>query len=321
LIGALTAVALLIVAGVAIAGVKLMRHHNPAAAAAPPTASAAPAAQSTNGGHFAGTYRADFGPGTDLEGKPVPGGRTTTDTWGVRSTCGPGGCVATASIIGGSGLILVSNLVFDELADSWVAVALATAQCNGAPAEIWVVFTLQPHPDGTLSGETTRAATNSGCVVKRTMTFTRTGDVDVTKVPDPAALPPRAVSSAETLHGRYHETTTFTNGTMVPGQDDLTVRTNCLRAGDRCMSLFHAPDGVVTLVFGGGKWSRNEEGNVPCERGGTAHMTLTAEYPLPEQLQDPIPLLTGHGSQAVAAGSPCGGGGGDFDDKFVRTGE
>jgi serine/threonine-protein kinase len=268
-----------------------------------------------------GTYRADFGPGTDLEGKPIAGAATTTDTWGVRSTCGPGGCVATASVTGHSGPLLVSNLVFDQLGGSWVAVGLAAAQCNGAPAEIWVEFTLQPHPDGTFVGETSRAAANSGCVVKRTVTFTRTGEADVAKIPDPGALPPRAASSAELLHGRYHETIAFTNGTMVPGQDDLTVATNCLRVGDRCMSLFHAPDGVVTLIFASGKWTRNEQGNTPCEGGGTARITLTAEYPLPDPLQDPIPVLTGRGNRNVSTGGACAGGGGDFDDKFVRTGD
>jgi serine/threonine protein kinase len=316
-IGALAAIALLVVTGAVIVGVKLTRHHNPVAAAPPPAGAATAAA---NGGQFMGTYRADYGPGTDLEGKPIPGAQELTATWGVRSTCGPAGCAATASIVGGGGILLVSNLVFDELGGTWVAVGLASAQCNGAAAEIWVVFTLQPHPDGTLSGETTRAATNSGCVVKRAVNFTRTGDLDLATVPDPAALPPRATSAAQTLHGRYHESLVFTNGTMVPGQDDLTVRTDCLRTGDRCMSLFHAPDGVVTLVFGAGKWTRNEAGTVPCQSGGAAQITLTAQYPLPEQLQDPIPLLTGHGNQTVSTASACTAGG-DFEDKFVRTGD
>jgi serine/threonine protein kinase, bacterial len=180
------------------------------------------------------------------------------------------------------------------------------------------VFTLQPQPDGTLSGETTRGTTNSCSSGKRTVTFTRTGDADVTKVPDPADLPPRAVSPAAALHGRYHEAITYSNGNSALGQDDVTVRTECLRSGDRCISLFHAPDGVVPLVFGGGKWTRDDEGTVPCNLGGMTHIKITAEYPLPEQLQDPIPLLTGHG-QNVSTGSACSGG--DFDDKFERTGD
>jgi serine/threonine protein kinase, bacterial len=310
LIAALGAIAVLIVAGGAFAGVVLSRHHNPVATA--PSATAATSAVA-----FTGTYRADYGPGTDLDGKPIAGAPATTGTWGVRSTCGPGGCVATASYLGGSGIVLVSNLVFDEVGGSWVAVGLGSTQCNNAPTDVWVVFTLQPHPDGTLSGDTTRNTSNSCSSLKRTVTFTRTGDPDVARVPDPAALPPRATSPAETLHGRYHEAITYANGSYAPGQDDLTVRTNCLRTGDRCISVFHAPDGVVPLVFDGGKWTRNDEGTVPCALGGTTHIKITAEYPLPEQLQDPIPELTGHG-QNVSTGACAGG---DFEDKFVRTGD
>lgn len=316
MIAAIAAVAVLIAGGV-FAGIRLTHHASPPPAATPKAQAAANA--SPVGEQFSGTYRADYGPGTDLEGKVVAGAATSTATWNVRSTCGAGGCVATASITGGVGVMLVSNMVFDQVGGNWVAVGLASAPCNNTPSEIWVVYTLQPHPDGTLSGASTRAATNSTCDAKRTVTFTRTGDVDPNSLPDPAGLPPRATSAAQVLHGRYHEAITFTNGNIVPGQDDLTVETNCLRTGDRCMSLFHAPDGVVTLMFAGDKWTRNEQGTIPCPQGGTGQITLTAEYPMPQQPQDPLQELTGHGRQDVAPGSTCPAGG-EFDDKFVRTG-
>ncbi|HXB88647.1 serine/threonine-protein kinase [Mycobacterium sp.] len=316
-LAALVVIPLLIVAGGVFAGVTYLQHRGQAGSTNPADeASSATAAAKAHS--FNGTYRADYGPGTDLEGKPVAGATAMTGTWGVRSTCGASGCVATASYTGGSGIVLVSNLVFDEVGSSWIAVGLGSTPCNNAPAEVWVVFTLQPQPDGTLSGETTRSTTNSCSSGKRRVTFTRTGDPDVTKIPDPAALPPRAASPASALHGRYHETITYANGNSAPGQDDVTVRTECLRAGDRCMSLFHAPDGVVPLVFSGGKWTRDDEGTVPCNLGGTVHIRLTAEYPLPDPLQEPIPVLTGHG-QNVTAGSACAGG--DFEDKFERTGD
>jgi len=47
---------------------------------------------------------------------------------------------------------------------------------------------------------------------------------------------------------------------------------------------------------------------------------LTSEGSTPKQLDDPIALLTGRGSQTVAAGGACTGGG-DFMDKFERTGD
>ena len=311
LIASLAVTALLLVAAAIFAGVTFVQHHD-RAGSTPSTATAITAHA------FSGTYRADYGPGTDLEGKAVAGAPPMTGTWDVRSTCGSGGCIATASYVGGSGVVLVSNLVFDQVGGNWLAVGLGSTSCNDAPTEVWVVFTLQPQPDGTLSGETTRSTTNSCSTAKRAVTFTRTGDPDLSRVPDPAALPPRAASPSTALRGRYHETITYANGGSAPGQDDLTVRTVCLRTGDRCMSLFHAIDGVVPLVFSGGKWTRNDEGTVPCNLGGTVNIKLSAEYPLPDPLQDPIPLLTGHGHN-VTTGSACAGG--DFEDKFERTGD
>ncbi|HYZ68055.1 MAG TPA: hypothetical protein VE666_09680 [Mycobacterium sp.] len=49
-------------------------------------------------------------------------------------------------------------------------------------------------------------------------------------------------------------------------------------------------------------------------------MDPTADYPMPTEVEDPIVLLTGRGRQTVAAGGACTGGG-DFRDKFERTGD
>lgn len=308
LVGALVFVATLILVAGVIAVVEFTgRDKSPAG---PPAA---------NDAQFSGTYTADYGPGTDLEDKPVPNAPATTSNWAVRSECGSAGCVATAANVSGAGMALLSNLTFDQLGGTWVAVGLSSAQCGGdQPVELWVIFTLQPQSDGTLTGETIRASTNGACAAKRTVKFTRTGDPDPTKVPDPAVLPPRAVSPAEALHGSYRQTTTFTNGNVVPG-NVLSANTYCLRTGDRCMSLFHSPDGVVTLIFADDKWTRDEAGTTSCPGGGTAQVTITAEYPMPKQLDDPIALLTGRGKQTVAAGGACAGGG-DFTDTFERTG-
>jgi serine/threonine protein kinase len=311
LIGAVVFIVTLVVVVGVVAVVELTQRDKPAPAA--------PSAPSASGSDFSGTYRADYGPGTDLEGNPVPNAPATTSNWAVRSTCGASGCAATAANISGASMALLSNLTFDKLGGTWVAVGLASTQCGDAPAELWVVFTLQPHPDGTLSGETVRASTNSACAAKRTVKFTRTGDPDLNKVPDPEVLPPRSVSPAEALRGSYRQTTTLANGNVLPGSV-LSANTYCLRTGDRCMSLFHAPDGAVTLMFANDKWTRNEQGTTTCGAGGTAQMTVTAEYPMPAQLDDPISLLTGHGNQTVVAGGDCTGGGA-FTDKFERTGD
>ena len=76
----------------------------------------------------------------------------------------------------------------------------------------------------------------------------------------------------------------------------------------------------MTLIFADGKWTRNETGAATCTQGGTAQMSVTAVYPLPAQLEDPIPVLTGHGTQTVAPGGACPGGG-DFVDTYERTGD
>jgi serine/threonine-protein kinase len=214
----------------------------------------------------------------------------------------------------------LSNLTFDQLGGAWVAVGIASAQCGrDKPSELWLVYTLQPQPDGTLSGETIRASTDGACAAKRTMKFTRTGDPDLNKVPDPAVLPPRSATVADALRGSYRHTMTFTNGNVVSGEL-LAVNTYCLRTGDRCMSLFHSPDGVVTLVFANDKWTRNEQAATTCPAGGTAQMTITADYPMPSQIDDPIAVLTGRGTQTIAPGGACTGGG-DFEGRFERTGD
>jgi serine/threonine-protein kinase len=86
------------------------------------------------------------------------------------------------------------------------------------------------------------------------------------------------------------------------------------------MSLFHGKDGAVTLIFAKDKWTRNEQGTTNCSQTGTAQITVNAEYPLPAEMEDPLAVLTGHGNETVAAGGDCTGSGGEFDDRFERTG-
>jgi hypothetical protein len=251
---------------------------------------------------------------TDLDGKPSGGPAPATVTWGVRSAYRATGCVATAARISGDPT-LVSTLVFDDVGGHWMAVGAVSGRCKNAPAENWVVIALQPRPDGALSGEYSSTFSNA-CATKRAVTFTRTGDVDVNSLPDPASQPPRVVSPAEALHGRYQMVRTSVGAV---NQYDWAVRTDCLRTGDRCMSLFHSPpDQVLALVFGGLTWIWDEELDTQCPAGGTSHVKITAQFPLPSPPQDPITLLTGNGHQQEA-GSACTSS--DFDAKFSRTGD
>jgi predicted Ser/Thr protein kinase len=317
-IPALLAVVVLIGGGV-FAAVKASKLHNQPASAAPAAAqpaAAPPAAAAPNTGPFTGTYAADFGAGTDLDGKPLEGATPATETWGLRSACPSSGCIATTSRRSGQTTNL-STLVFDNIGGRWVAVGVSPGTCLDVPAEVWEVFTLQPRPDGTFSGEFTTTNSN-GCASKRAVTFTRTGDVDITSLPDPATQPPRVVSPAEALHGQYHHTRTLA-ATGEVFEFDIVFRTDCLRTGDRCMSNGHSPPADdVPLVFSSGKWVRDTERGESCRLGATGRTKRTTIYPLPAPPQDPITLLTGHGNDEVT-GSACVGS--DFDDKFVRTGD
>lgn len=302
LIGALAGVVLLIAGG--IFAVVMSQHHNPAATTAPTTAP-------VNSGPFTGTYRVDLAAATGLDGEPpttqalAPG----TDTWGLRSACDPSGCVATASRLGGSA-IAVPAMVFDKVGASWVAVTLYTGRCNDIPVEYWYVITLQPGPNGILTGDI-RVMTNPWCREKQTVTFTRTGDADLKTLPDPATFTPRVVSPAAVLHGRYHELRTYQGTTRIdPSEADWTVSTDCLRTGDRCMSYFHKPfdkpgDSYgLPAVFGAGNWTIDLERDFNCPDGTLYHGSQITQLPLPTPPQDPIAQLTGHG-RASATAAPC----------------
>jgi Protein kinase domain len=314
LVGALAGTALLIAGGV-FAVVKLSQQQHPAAAAR----NDAPAkAGRANTGPFTGIYRVQFGQGALISGAPAPGALPTTETFAVRSVCRSSGCLATASRLDGD-TTYASHPVFDEVDGRWIGVNLGTHACrDNNSAEVWDVFTLQPGPDGGFTGEYSVFSGNE-CGGKHSVTFTRTSDVDVDTLPDPAALPPRFVSSAEALRGRYHQRRTY-KIQGVQQEIDFSVTTECLRTGDRCMSYFYASSGQVEpLLFGGGKWVLDTSVDGNCPRSGAPmHMTRTGQYPLPQPPQNPIPLLTGHGKHVQTL--PCALTS-EFDETFTRTGD
>jgi len=314
LVGALAAVVVLVAGGI-FAAVHFSRDDNPTAAtpSSPTTATSAP---TPNTGPITGTYRADFGPISSFDGAADPSAKPSKATYGLRSVCRPTGCVATGSRLSGDPSF-APTIEFDEVNGIWFSVTLASQQCrDNARAESWQVFKLQPQPDGTLTGEFTAAASNS-CAAKHTVTFTRTGDVDVESLPDPANLAPRVVSPGEALYGRYHQARTFTNGQKQ--ETDFAVATDCLRTGDRCMSYFHESSGLVEpLVFADGNWSLGTDIDSTCPGRGPIRVRKTGQYQLPQPPQNPITLLTGHGNQEQTQPCPVTI---EFDETFTRTGD
>jgi predicted Ser/Thr protein kinase len=319
LIGALALVAVLIAGGV-IAAVNLSGDDD-RQAATPSTAAAAPntPTRKPNTGPFTGIYRADFGRATRLDGVGDPNATQSTGTYGLRSVCRQGGCVATATKFTGD-VAFASTLVFDQVGASWMAVALAPSPCKNATTEAWHVFTLQPQPDGSLAGEYIRLTANQ-CQEKQSVTFTRTGDVDVDAdfkgVPDPDKLAPRVVSPAEALRGRYRIARTYSRlGTQQLGESAVT--TYCLRDGNRCMSYFSVAAGDLALVFEGGSWAWKDESDGPCPNGEMSHLSANAQFPLPQPPQNPIPELAGHGTWIQTGSCAVNL---KIDETYTRTGE
>ncbi|MGO9507647.1 MAG: hypothetical protein ACLPXZ_09995 [Mycobacterium sp.] len=286
----------------------------------------APAPSSTaKPGPFTGVYRADFGPSTTNE-KADDGATPSTGEWSVRSACRPSGCVATATAKDGP--TVQSTFVFDEYDGQWHAISTASvpaappgvsgfAGCQ-FPAEIWTVIALQPRPDGTLAGQYRAASKVSNCHAERSVTFTRISDVDLTSLPDPASQPPRVISPANALHGRYHITATL-DDTRPPSSSDLSIETDCLRTGERCVSYQHATGEYATLVFAEDNWTYGMDGTRPCHDGGTAQDTVEWTLPLPQPPQNPITLLTGRERLQVNGTACAGWYGGAL--KYERTGD
>jgi serine/threonine protein kinase len=267
-----------------------------------------------NTGPFTGTFTADFDQQLNFSGKPAEGGPPPyKETWRLRSVCRASGCVATAST---GGQFPATEVVFDDVGGRWLAVAVSAGKCKNLDSEWWQVVSLQPRPDGTMSGEWISASA-AGCYRRRNVTFARTGDTDVGSLTDPASQPPRVVSPTEALRGQYHTEMSFSSGAQTQVYD-FGVRTDCLRTGVRCLSFFLNPVNVLPLVFGNGKWTLSWDYETPCAIGGTSHVKIRADFPLPQPPQDPITLLTGSGTKEDT-GSGCVGG--DIKQKFVRTGD
>ncbi len=163
-----------------------------------------------------------------------------------------------------------------------------------------------------------RAVGPPQCETERTVTFTRIGDVDLNSLLDPATEPVRVASPAAAWHGRYRATKT--GGNKRPYSWNGSIQTDCLRTGERCASYDSSDTGSSLYLFADGKWVYNFDGTTPCSGGGSNPTETYWEFPLPQPLQDPITLLTGHGHVREAGSNSCSGAY-DQEVKYERTGD
>jgi serine/threonine-protein kinase len=215
----------------------------------------------------------------------------------------------------GGGLKTASDVEFDQVGDHWVSVTIDSRTCQNNVSEIWQVFTLAPAPDGTLTGEYSATVAND-CAEKRTVTFSRTGDVDLSSLPDPATLSARVVSPAEALHRRYHSKLVFKAG-LAPQDADELVTTNCTHRRE-VHELFLPTYEGHTLVFDGGKWMLYEEYPATFQGCNNLNLITHGEYPMPQPPQNPITLLKGHGHHQQSGNCLISV---DFDETLTRTGD
>ncbi len=122
------------------------------------------------------------------------------------------------------------------------------------------------------------------------VTFTRTGDVDVNAdfkgLVDPATLPPRVVSPAEALHGRYSVTRTFAGRVLQALGDPSRYYLLPARRRSPCMSYFSIASGDIPLEFAVGNWAWKDESDGPCPNGEMSHLSASAQFPLPQPPQE-----------------------------------
>jgi hypothetical protein len=254
---------------------------------------------------FDGTFSAQFGPRTTVQGAEVPD-TTATVTWVARSSCADTGCVATATEVAPPDAEdpRPPKMVFDVVDGRWVSVREVPSQCmtpEGEPIDVqgWQAYSLEPRPDGTLVGTYTNRSSVGGACHNSTqsVTVTRTGNADPdVEVGDPSAQPPRVSSPGSALWGDYVQTQTNPQTGQVYPPTTYGGNTQCLRSGDRCLSYLVEPNttALLVLTFADGMWtSTSAPDDSPCEDGEPGASLLTGEFTLPQPVPDPIVVLTG----------------------------
>jgi hypothetical protein len=302
-----------------------------------------PATTSTSAGasgpSLNGTYRVDVGNFVTDNGQELPRGAGTFDVV-VRSSCKDGACVATAAAPNAHDTnalqaeVVAGELVLDYIDGRWVAVETWTGKCKAAgdggelDTANWDSFVLEPHPNGTLTGEYTGRGVLETCAgsTRQHVTMTRSGDADPgVRLPDPAAQPPWKSSPARGFRGTYDYTSVNVTAGVAPGTPggpklSYTAQTVCLRTGEQCLTYLLTKEGYSrALIFAGDKWTETSAPfSASCQPTGQTTKVRTGEFQLPHPPADPIPVVQGHVSDE-ALGGHCAGTS-RFDNTLTRVG-
>ena len=269
------------------------------------------------GGPLDGTFAVAFGVPTMPNGQPYQNAPGGSETWVIKSACRAAECVATASKVSGS-QSTTSTLVLDEIDGHWMAVSATQGTCRTLRPNIWESMSYSPAQRNTAgrvhpSVDDAPAARNQQVTLHphRRRCAQRVGR-------RPRSTPPRVVSPAEALHGRYQETDTYAEGGGIV-EVNFDIQTYCLRTGRALPELLDEPRRRQDSWFStrtSGCWP-NTSMDSKCTSGAPAHREVSLQYALPQPPQDPITLLTGRGHNTLTGDCPFNS---DFDSRVERTG-
>jgi len=253
-----------------------------------------------------GTYNAAFLPPTGFEEQ-----RPAYFTWVAESVCNDNSCVATATLLNPTvGQRLPDNMEFDYGDGHWLSVNEQPGVCDRGDAGTfdgseWFIISLEPHPDGTMSGSYRNVMSIGGCQVEQPVRLTRAAQPQsASELADPAMLEPRAVSPAVGLRGTYTRTQTLPDSDQEFEPTTFTGDTLCLRTGTKCLTFMRTADksGVMVMVFADGRWTETlVPSDITCG-DATGTMTSRIEYPLLAPTPDPIAVQTGNLRQTYSDG-------------------
>jgi len=234
--------------------------------------------------------------------------------WAFRSACSDV-CTATATMVSTTGDEQVR--VFDYVDGRWTRTVeqpkQASCDLNGQHFDttMWVRWSVQPQPDGTLTGTIANVGTDACQYVQEfSVTLTRVGDAPANaNLPDPAAQPKPRSSVAQGLRGRYLQTATVRGQEYDTATQYWQVTTVCVRSGDSCATYLvgppapdNGPPQFASYTFANGKWTQS--GVSVSQDCGTGVRNIIFTLPA-APVPNPIAAIVGEGQIDYTGNCPA----------------